>query len=275
MHIFTHLKPESVGVTGLGIEADGMVEHDGHVGQLLQKLDDLGIADNTIVLYLTDNGAQIFSWPDGGMAPFKGEKNSNWEGAYRVPMMARWPSQIAPGTISNDIFSLQDWLPTLLAAAGDPDVKDQLLGGYQAGDTTFSVHLDGYNQLGHLTNGAPGERHEFYYFNDDGEITGLREDRWKFVMMEQPAEGLDVWFEPFDDLRTPRIVDLRGDPFERALTEGANYDTWLLERLFLLYPIREQLQEFYATFAQFPPRQSAQAIGRITQLIDYLEQIAP
>jgi arylsulfatase len=255
MHIFTHLKPESDGVTGLGIQADGMVEHDGQVGILLQKLDDLGVAENTIVVYATDNGAQVFSWPDGNMTPFKGEKNSNWEGAYRIPMMVRWPGHIAPGTVSNGIFSLQDWLPTLVAAAGLPDVKERLLRGYQAGEKTFRVHIDGYNQLAHLTEGQPAARPDFFYFADTGDLVGYRQGRWKMILMEQNAKGMDVWFEPFDDLRTPRIVDLRGDPFERALEESANYDTWLLERLFLLYPMQGAIQQFMQTFEEFPPRE--------------------
>lgn len=271
MHIFTHLKPETEGMTGLGPQADGMVEHDGHVGQVLQRLDDLGIAENTIVVYTTENGAQIFSWPDGNMTPFKGEKNSNWEGGYRIPMMVRWPNQIPAGTVSNGIISLQDWLPTLLAAAGVPDIKERLLAGYQVGDRTFSAHIDGYNQLDHLANGEESARSEFFYFNDDGDLVGLRNGRWKYIMQEQKAQGLDVWFEPLDELRRPRVVDLRGDPFERALEESANYDTWLLERLFLLYPIPEIVQGFMRTFVAFPPRQEEERLARIRALIEQLD----
>jgi len=260
MHVFTHLKPESEGVTGLGVQADGMVEHDGHVGQLLQKLDDLGIADNTIVIYTTDNGAQLFSWPDGNMTPFRGEKNSNWEGAYRIPMLARWPNQIPAGTISNDIFSLQDWLPTLVAAAGVPGIKERLLVGYEAGDKTFNVYIDGFDQTDHLVNGAPSARHEFFYFNDAGDLAGVRQDRWKFVLLEQHSKGLDVWFDPFDELRSPRLVDLKGDPFERAMEESANYDIWMLERLFLFTPMKEVLTNFYKTLVPFPPRQQPNAL---------------
>lgn len=267
-HIHTHLKAASDGATGLGIEADAMVETDGHVGQLLQQLDDLGIAENTIVIYTTDNGAEIFSWPDGGTTPFRGEKNSNWEGAYRIPMMVRWPGHIEAGSISNDIFSLQDWLPTLLAAAGVPDIKEQLLTGYQAGDKEFRVHLDGYNQLDHLTNGAENPRTEFYYFADNGDLVGLRMDRWKILLMEQRSDGFDVWFEPFDDLRTPRVVDLRADPFERAMVEGSYYDGWLLDHIFLLYPVRDTLQSFYETFILYPPNQPERVIGRYVQLIE-------
>ncbi|MGB3306204.1 MAG: arylsulfatase [Thermomicrobiales bacterium] len=272
MHVFTHLKPESQGVTGLGIQADGMVEHDGHVGQLLQKLDDLGISENTIVIYATDNGAQVFSWPDGNMTPFRGEKNSNWEGAYRVPMMVRWPNHIPAGSISNGIFSLQDWVPTLMAAVGVPDIKEQLLTGYQAGDKSFKVHLDGYNQLDHLTSGAPSARSEFFYFSDDGDLVGLRQDRWKFILQEQRAEGMDIWFEPLDELRGPRLVDLRGDPFERALEESENYNSWLLDRIFVFYPARGIIQDFMKTFVRFPPRQSRERVDRVRSVIERLRQ---
>ncbi len=272
MHIFTHLKPESKGVTGLGVEADGMVEHDGHVGQLLQQLDDLGIAENTIVLYTTDNGAEVFSWPDGGTTPFRGEKNSNWEGAYRVPMMVRWPSRIPGGVVSNGIISLQDWVPTLMAAAGVSDIREQLLTGYQAGEKTFRAHLDGYDQLDHLANGGESARSEFFYFNDQGDMVGYRQDRWKFILMEQDSKGLDVWFDEFHELRTPRIVDLRTDPFERAMIESANYDTWLIGHLFLLIPVSESLREFYKTFVKFPPRQAKERVERLRQMIEALQK---
>jgi arylsulfatase len=273
MHVFTHLKPESQGVTGLGITADALAEHDGHVGQVLQKFDDLGIADNTIVVYAADNGAQIFSWPDGNMTPFKGEKNSNWEGAYRIPMLARWPSQISAGSISNGVFSLQDWFPTLMSAVGVPQIKEQLMGGMEVGDKSFSVYLDGYDQLEHLTTGAPSARTEFFYFSDDGDLVGLRQDRWKYILMEQHGSGMDVWFEPLDELRTPRLVDLRGDPFERALEEAEGYNIWLLERVFLLSPAREYIQEFVRTFAAFPPKQAEDRIERIRALIERLRAI--
>jgi arylsulfatase len=276
MHIWTHLKPESEGVTGLGSQADGMVELDGLVGALLQQLEDLGIAENTIVVFTTENGAQVFSWPDGNMTPFKGEKNSNWEGAYRIPLMLRWPSQIPAGTISNGIVSLQDFVPTLMAAVGVPDIKEQLLGGLEVGDTTFRVHLDGYNQLEHLTSGAEVEsaRHEFFYFSDDGSLVGLREDRWKFILMRQNSQGLDVWFDDLEELRKPRLVDLRGDPFERALEESANYDIWMLERVFLFTPASETIREFMRTFVAFPPRQAEERIEQIRRAVGVLAQVA-
>jgi len=256
MHIWTHLKPESEGKTGLGIFADGMVEHDGHVGQMLELLDDLGITKNTIVIYSTDNGAEVMSWPDGGMTPFRGEKNTNWEGGYRVPMMVRWPGKIEPGQVSNAVISQEDWLPTLLAAVGVPDVKEKLLVGYQAGAKTFKVHLDGYNMLPYLT-GQAGEspRHEFFYWSDDGGLAGLRYDRWKLVFQEQRAHSFDVWEEPMVTLRVPKLFDLRGDPFERADHDGIDYPRWRLDRVFLLVPAQAYVGQFLQTFREFPPRQ--------------------
>lgn len=268
MHIWTHLKPETEGVTGLGSQADGMVELDGYVGQLLQWLEERGIAENTIVIFTTDNGAQVFSWPDGNMTPFRGEKNSNWEGAYRIPMMIRWPAMIPAGTVSNGIISLQDLLPTLMAAAGMPHIKEQLLMGYEVGEKTYNVHLDGYNQLDHLVNGAESARETFFYFSDDGDLVSMRDGRWKFILMEQRALGLDVWFEPFEELRTPRLVDLLGDPFERAPLESANYDIWMLERLFLFTGARDTIQEFVRTFIPFPPRTAGERVDRIRNMIE-------
>ncbi len=273
MHIWTHLKPESEGVTGLGSQADGMVELDGLVGALLQQLEDLGIADNTIVVFTTENGAQVFSWPDGNMTPFRGEKNSNWEGAYRIPMMIRWPDRIPAGTVSNGIISLLDFVPTLMSAVGVPDIKEQLLAGVQLGETTYSVHLDGYDQLAHLTEGEESARHEFFYFNDNGDLVGLREDRWKYILMEQNSLGLDVWFDPLDELRRPKLIDLRGDPFERAPVESANYDIWMLERVFLLPPAGERIREFMRTFIAFPPRQAQDRIDQIRRVVGTLTQM--
>jgi arylsulfatase len=255
MHIYTHLKPASKGKTGLGIEADGTVEHDGMVGQLLDQLDDLGIADNTIVLYTTDNGAEVFSWPDGGTTPFRNEKNSNWEGGYRVPAMIRWPGVIKPGTEINEVVSHEDWVPTLVAAAGEPNVKEKLLTGYEAAGKTFKVHLDGYDQRDLLTGTAPGKRNEFFYWTDDGNLAGLRYERWKLVFLEQRAHGLDVWQDPLVPLRFPKLFDIRADPFELADRDAGEYDKWRVERAFALVPAQAYVAQHLATYQEFPPRQ--------------------
>jgi len=256
MHIHTHLKKESQGKTGLGVYPDGMVEHDGHVGQLLDKLKELGLEENTIVMYSTDNGAEKASWPDGGVSPFRGEKNTNWEGGYRVPCAIRWPGVIKPGTVNNEIFAHEDMLPTLLAAAGDPDVKEKLLKGMKVGDKTFKVHLDGYNITDALAEKTPSPRHEFFYFNDDGSLVGLRYDQWKIVFAEQRAHGFDVWEEPFVALRVPRIFNIRTDPFEEG-SHGWEAWKWRADRLFLLVPAQEYVGKFLATFKEFPPSQKA------------------
>jgi arylsulfatase len=255
MHIFTHLKKESVGKTGFGVYADGMVEHDGHVGQLLDKLKELGLEDNTIVMYSTDNGAEKFSWPDGGNSPFRNEKNSNWEGAYRVPCFIRWPGVIKPGSVFNDIFAHEDMVPTLMAAAGVPDVKEQLLKGMKVGDKTFKVHLDGYNLTDALAGKAPGPRKEFFYFGDNGSLVGLRYNQWKIVFQEQRAVGSHVWREPFVTLRRPKMFNLRTDPFEIADEESANYETWWAERAYLMVPALQYIGQFLGTFKEFPPSQ--------------------
>ncbi len=257
MHIWTHLKPASQGVTGLGIYPDGMVEHDGQVGELLDLLDELGIADDTIVVYSTDNGAETFTWPDGGTTPFRGEKNTNWEGGFRVPMVVRWPGVIEPGRVSNEIVSQMDWLPTIMAAVGEPNIKEQLLSGHTVGGTTFKVHLDGYSLLPYLrgeTDGGP--RDEFFYFSDDGSLMALRYRNWKVVFAEQRAHGFDVWEEPFAILRLPKIFNLRTDPFERADHEAIGYPRWRLDRSYVLVPAQTLVGEFLATFQEFPPRQT-------------------
>jgi arylsulfatase len=194
MHVNTHLKPESQGVTGLGIYADGMAEHDDHVGQLLDKLEELGLADNTIIMYSSDNGAEVFTWPDGGMTPFRNEKNSNWEGGYRVPTLIKWPGVIKPGTIYNDVFSHEDMLPTIMAAVGEPDIKEKLMEGHRAIGRKYKVHLDGYNMLPYFKGEVKeGPRKEFFYWTDDGQLANLRYGRWKMVFMEQRGHGFDVW----------------------------------------------------------------------------------
>ncbi len=269
MHIWTRLKEESVGKTGLGIYPDGMVEHDGHVGMVLDKLEELGLDENTIVMYSTDNGAEVFTWPDGGATPFRGEKNTNWEGGYRVPAMIRWPGVIEPGTILNDIVAHEDMLPTLLAAAGDPDIKEKLLKGHTIGETTFKVHLDGYNQLDYFTGNGPSARKEFFYFNDDGSLVGLRYNQWKLVFAEQRAHGFDVWQEPFVTLRLPKLFNLRSDPFETADHEGMDYERWRIEHVFLLVPAQQYVGQFLSTFAEFPPRQKGGSFG-IDQVLETL-----
>ena len=255
MHIFTHLKAESQGKTGLGIYPDGMVEHDAMVGQMLDKLAELGLDSNTIVMYSTDNGAEKMSWPDGGQSPFRGEKNTNWEGGYRVPTAIRWPGVTKPGTVLNDVFAHEDMLPTLLAAAGDPSVKEKLLKGMKVGTKSFKVHLDGYNIRDVLAGKSPSPRHEFFYFNDDGSLVGLRYDQWKIVFAEQRAHGFDVWQEPFVPLRLPKLFNLRSDPFETADHEGMDYERWRMERVFLLVPAQQYVGRFLATFKEFPPSQ--------------------
>jgi len=257
MHVFTHLKKESEGKTGLGVTADGMEELDGMVGQLLKKLDDLGIADNTIVMWSTDNGAEAFSWPDGGTTPFRGEKNANWEGGYRVPCVLRWPGVIKPGTEINDIMSHEDWVPTFVAAAGEPDVKEKLLTGYSAGGKTFKVHLDGYDQRDLLAGAGPGKRHEFFYWTDDGNLAAVRYDRWKLVFLEQRAQGLSVWLNPLTPLRAPKIFCMRTDPFERADHNVGGYDLWFAERMFLFVPAQAFVAQHLQTYKDFPPRQKA------------------
>ena len=273
MHIFTHLKPSSVGKTGLGVEADGMVEHDAQVGQILDKLDQLGLADNTIVMYSTDNGAEKFSWPDGGTSPFRGEKNENWEGGYRVPCVMRWPGVIKPGTVDNNIYSHEDMLPTILAAVGVPDVKQQLLTGMKVGDKTFKVHLDGYNITDSLAGKAADPRHEFIYFNDDGSVVGLRFDNWKLVFQEQRAHGFEAWSEPFVARRVPLIENLRTDPFEEAQHTSMDYQHWMIDRVFLLVPAQQYIGQFIATFKEFPPSQKVGSFS-LDQVLQSL-QAAP
>jgi arylsulfatase A-like enzyme len=254
MHIFTHLKKESEGKTGLGVEADGMVEHDGHVGQLLKKLDDLGIANNTIVIYTSDNGAETFSWPDGGTTPFRSEKNSNWEGGYRAPAVIRWPGTVKPRSEVNGIFSSEDWVTTLMAAVGEPDIKAKLLQGYSAAGKTFKVHLDGYDQRDLLA-GGPTKRREFFYWTDDGDLAALRYDQWKAVFLEQRATGLKVWQQPLVPLRAPLLFNLRTDPFERANEDSGEYEKWYVERMFVMAPAQAIVARELQTFQEFPPRQ--------------------
>ena len=257
MHLFTHVRPEMRGRSGIDEYADGMLEHDDDVGKLLKTIDDLGIADNTIVIYGTDNGVHMNSWPDGGMTPFRSEKNTNWEGAYRVPAIIRWPGHIKPGQVSNEIFAALDWFPTLLAAAGDTGVKDRLLQGWKVGERTYKVHLDGYNQLPMLTGQQDkSARKEFLYFNDDAQLTALRYENWKLVFCEQRATGtMRIWAEPFTCLRVPKLFNLRMDPYERADVTSNTYYDWFIKRVFLLVPAQAYVGQFIETFREFPPRQ--------------------
>ncbi|MEI8358550.1 MAG: arylsulfatase [Deltaproteobacteria bacterium] len=255
MHIFTHLKAESDGKTGLGIYADGMVEHDGQVGQILAKLKELGFDENTIVMYSTDNGAEAFTWPDGGTTMFRGEKNTQWEGGYRVPTMIRWPGVIKPGTVVNDIAAHEDMLPTLAAAAGDKTVVADLLKGRSLGKRSYKVHLGGYDLGPALRGEAPWPRKEFIYWTDDGSVAALRYQNWKATFLEQKAEGLHVWQEPFTELRAPKVTNLRMDPFERAAEEGMGYQRWYLEHMFMVAPAASYVGQWLQSFREFPPRQ--------------------
>ena len=254
MHIRTHLKKESAGKTGLGVYPDGMVEHDGQVGQILAKLKELGLDDNTIVMYSTDNGAEKGLWPDGGASPFRGEKVTQWEGGFRVPCLITWPGVIKPGTVLNDIFSHEDMLPTLLAAAGDPDVKSKLLTGMKVGDKTFKVHLDGYDLTDALAGKTPSPRHEFFYFNDRGDLAAVRYDQYKIVFQEQRAHGTEAWQEDYSNLSIPKLYNLRADPFEEA-DHSADYWHWRVDHMFVMVPVQELIANFMATFKEYPPSQ--------------------
>jgi arylsulfatase A-like enzyme len=259
MHLFTHVRPSMVGQSGMtGNEyADGMIEHDGDVGKLLKTLDDLGIADNTIVVYTTDNGPNRFTWPDAANSPFRNEKDSNFEGAFRVPAMVRWPGHIKPGQVSTDMFSGLDWFPTLMAVAGDADIKDRLLKGTSIGGKQFKVHLDGYNQLPYLTGQeSKSARNDFAYFNDDGVLVAYRLGDWKavFVEMQHPG-GFAVWQQPFTPLRVPKLYNLRMDPYERADIVSDQYFDWLTRNDFKLAQMTMHAAEFLQTFVEYPPSQ--------------------
>ena len=256
MHLWTRLKEESRGLSGQGEYNDAMVEHDGLVGRMLDLLDELGIADNTIVMYSTDNGPHYNTWPDGAISPWRSEKNSNWEGAYRVPCFVRWPNHFPAGEVRNGIMTHQEWLPTLLAAAGKPDIVQELKAGEQVGDKHFKVHIDGYNALPYITGESDESPREwFFYTNDDGLIVGVRLHDWKVVFYEQRAKAMEVWSEPFVKLRLPKIFNLRRDPFERADENSNSYWDWVLEHVFVTYPVQALAAEQLQSFAEFPPRQ--------------------
>jgi arylsulfatase A-like enzyme len=275
MHFRTHTKPESIGQSGRWQSPyhDAMIDHDKNVGTVLQALDDLGMAEDTIVMYSTDNGPHMNSWPDAAMTPFRNEKNSNWEGAYRVPAMVRWPGHIKPGTVENGIVSHLDWMPTLLAAAGVPDVKEQLLKGMKVGDETFKVHLDGYNLLPLLTGQTmESPRKEFFYFGDEGQLNALRYDNFKIVFAEQRATGtMQVWAEPFTELRVPKIFNLRMDPYERADITSNTYWDWVIDHVFVLVPAQVAVGDLLSTFKEFPPRQQAGSFS-INKVVEQMQR---
>ena len=261
MHFRTYITEQQKGQAGrwLGTYADAMVQHDRNVGQVLKAIDDAGIADNTFVMYSTDNGPHMNSWPDAAMTPFRSEKNTNWEGAYRVPAMVRWPGRIKAGSVSNEIVSHLDWLPTLLAVAGDDKVTEKLLKGLPAGNETYKVHLDGQNLVPYLTGQSKAApRNSFIYCNDDQQVTGLRYDNWKIVFMEQRAQGtLRIWAEPFVTLRVPKLFNLRTDPYERADVTSNTYYDWFLSHAFIAVPAQEYVGKFLSTFREYPQRQKA------------------
>jgi arylsulfatase A-like enzyme len=259
MHIFTHLKAASQGKTGLGTYPDGMVETDGHVGELLKLVDDLGVADNTIVVYTTDNGAETITWPDGGTTPFRGEKATNWEGGFRVPCLMRWPGVIKPGTIVNDICAHEDFIPTFAAANGEPQLVEKLTQGATLNGKTFKVHLDGYNLLPFLKGEAKeSPREEFLYWSDDGDLMALRYREWKVAFLEQntqisPEYPQGVWMGQFTKLRIPKLYNLRADPFERG-PDSINYANWYTHRVFMLVPAQGAVAKYIESFKDFPPR---------------------
>jgi arylsulfatase A-like enzyme len=275
MHFRTHAKPESLGQAGRWQSEyhDVMIDHDKTVGEMLDKLDALGIAEDTIVFYSTDNGPHMNTWPDGGMTPFRSEKNTNWEGAFRVPGIVRWPGKIKAGSVSNEMISHMDWLPTFLAAAGDPHVTEKLLTGHQAAGKTFKVHLDGFNQLPFLsgeTDKSP--RDEFFYFSDDGDLLAMRYDNWKIVFGEQRLRGtMQLWAEPFVTLRVPKMFNLRTDPFEFADITSNTYWDWLANHAYLLVPAQKIVGDFLATFREYPPRQKA-ASFTVDQVLAKLQE---
>jgi arylsulfatase A-like enzyme len=277
MHFRTHTKPSSIGQAGRWQSPyhDTMIDHDKHVGELLNLLDELGIANDTFVMYSTDNGPHMNSWPDGAMTPFRSEKNTNWEGAFRVPMVVRWPGKIPAGVVSNEIVQHHDWLPTFLAMAGEPDIVEKCKKGHQAAGKTFKVHIDGYNLLPYLTGEVKkSPRQGFVYFNDDGDLVALRFDNWKVVFMEQRARGtLLVWAEPFVPLRVPKLFNLRTDPFERADTTSNTYYDWVMDHVPLVIAAQAVIVPFLQTFKEFPPRQKA-ASFTIDQALAKMSEVA-
>jgi arylsulfatase len=272
MHLFTHIPKEAQGLSGQGFYNDAMVLHDQAVGRLLDLLDELGIADDTIVLYSTDNGPHYNSWPDAGITPFRSEKNTNWEGGWRVPAFVRWPGKFKAGTVLNGIVCHQDWLPTLLAAAGDPDIKAKLLKGHKAGGKSFRVFIDGMNMLPYLGGEVQeSPRNYFGYINDDGRLVALRAGDWKIVFEEQRAKQLACWAEPFVHLRLPKMFHLRRDPFERADENSNSYYEWLIDHLFFLQVSVGVVEQLIASFKEFPPRQKPVSFN-LDQIMEQLKE---
>ena len=277
MHFRTHVRAEHRDKPGLNSRteyADGMIEHDATIGSILKAVDDLGIANDTIVLYTTDNGPHQNSWPDAGTTPFRSEKNTNWEGAFRVPCLIRWPGRIQAGSVSNEMISGLDWMPTLLAAAGDTDITQKLLNGHQAGGKTFKVHLDGYNQLPYLTGQQPNSaRKEFIYFNDDGDVVAMRYLNWKAVFEEQRVNGtMHIWAEPFTKLRVPKMFNLRSDPYERAdVTSNTYYDWFMSDAAGPFLASSSVVGQFLATFKDYPPSQRPPSFS-IDQLVEKMQR---
>jgi arylsulfatase len=261
MHCRTHTKPSSLGQAGENQSPyhDTMVDHDKNVGQVLDVVDKLGIAEDTLVVYSTDNGPHMNTWPDGAMTPFRSEKDTNWEGAFRIPELVRWTGKIPAGVVSNEIIQHHDWLPTFLAMAGEPDIVEKLKKGHKAGDKTFKVHIDGYNLLPYLTGKEKSSpRKGLIYFDDDGNLVALRYGNWKTVFMEQRCEGtLRIWMDPFTPLRCPKLYNLRTDPFERADVTSNTYYDWYLSKAYMIMAAQAIVNPFLATFKEFPPRQKA------------------
>jgi arylsulfatase len=258
MHVYTHLSPKyQAMVAEKGFYGAGMTDFDDSIGSLVKKLKDLGVYDNTIIVVTTDNGAEVFTWPDGGTTPFRGEKATTWEGGFRVPCIVRWPNVVKPGTIFNGIFSGMDWLPTFMAAAGEPDIKEKLLKGHKADGKTFKVHLDGYDQTAMLKDEGPSARKEIFYITDDGDLSAIRINKWKILFTQQKSTGMDVWREPLSPTRMPLLVDLHADPFERAMPRGASYeyDKWATQRMYAFVPAQAIVAKFLKTFKEYPPSQ--------------------
>ena len=268
MHVWTHLKPKSKGKTGLGLYPDGMVELDGFVGQLLDKLDQLQVADKTVAVFTTDNGAECLSYPDGGQTPFRGEKDTNWEGGWRVPCVVRWPGVIKPGQVINEMGSLQDFIPTFAAACGEPDLVEKVKKGYTIGDKTYKVHLDGVNLLPFFKGDVKeSPRQGFLYWSDDGDLLAIRVKQWKIHFEEQRHRGLAVWREPFSTMRVPKLFNLRSDPFERGDDSSLFYDKWTADRVFIQVPAQALVAQWIESFKEFPPRAKA-ASFTVDQIVE-------